>query len=562
MKVSISWLKELVDLKVTTAELIRLLPLRTIGLKEATPDYIELDMKGYNRADLLSLRGVAYEIAAITSSPVKFNEKENYFWENMALPAANAIVENVKLAPVYCIAQIENLKVEYSNEIWVKKLFASGIRSINNVADITNLIMLEYGQPMHAFDKEKVKTGIKVRTARKNEQIITLDGKIRSLTDEDLLITDNEKPIGIAGIMGGKESEVSSNTSSILLEAAIFDPKTLRKTATRLDLISEASKRFYHGLTKKRLFQALDAATQMYGSIGGKLTALTIVDNFSQKITAINLNQSKINSLIGIDISSNQVEEFLQKLQFRLASHIESGNVVWKVTPPYFRLDTVIEEDLIEEVARMYGYEKIPAKPLSNNTPGYTQDLLFDLLEDLRSTLFQAGLTEVQTYSYYSLGIISNLKCQTSNLIKIANPISSETEYLRTDLWPNLLEVVARNIRNGIKNVAIFEIGKVYSQKNRLPQEKYRLAVALSGNLNNPMASLYQIFQSLKLKSVRLGENPNRAPGDIFHPARLLPIEKTGQNIGLIAEIHPRIVNRFGIEQRVAAAEIDITKLL
>ncbi len=401
MKISIDWLKELVDLpagrqglKVPVEELVRLLPLRTIGLKEVTKDYIELDMKGYNRADLLSLRGVAYEVAAITDSQVRFTEDEISYSD---LPKVNVTAD--RLSPVYCIAKIENLKVEHSDDSWVKRLNSSGIRSINNVADVTNLIMMEYGQPMHAFDAAQVfDETIIVRTAKNGEKLITLDNKERILSDEDLLITDPKKALGLAGVMGGKNSEISDNTKTILLEAAIFDPITLRKTSTKLGLQSQASKRFYHGLTKKRLFQALDAAIKMYQGLGGKLTALTIIDNLTDKTVSIDLTQDKINSLIGIDITPQQVEDYLTKLNFTLASQGPTLRA-WKVTVPYFRLDVAIEEDLIEEVARMYGYENIPSKSLSTNIPKNVQNPIFDLLYSLKKALTGLGLTEVQTYS-------------------------------------------------------------------------------------------------------------------------------------------------------------------
>lgn len=258
MRVSMSWLKELVDLKIPLKEMIRLLPLRTVGLKEASQDSFELDMKGYNRADLLSMRGVAYEIAAITNSEVSFKENLDYIWEKLQLPAVETEVKDANLAPVYCLAKIEGLKVDKSSPDWIKKLNDSGMRTVNNIADVTNLIMLEYGQPLHAFNSNTVKDGkIIVRKASQEERIVTLDNKTRNLEAADLLITDPEKALGIAGVMGGKNSEVSDSTTTILLEAAIFDPVNLRNTATRLGLQSEAGKRFQHGLTKKKTTSSL-----------------------------------------------------------------------------------------------------------------------------------------------------------------------------------------------------------------------------------------------------------------------------------------------------------------
>ncbi|OGE64889.1 phenylalanine--tRNA ligase subunit beta [Candidatus Daviesbacteria bacterium RIFCSPLOWO2_02_FULL_36_7] len=554
MKVSIGWLKELVDLKVSVEELVKLLPLRTIGAKEVTDQYIELDMKGYNRADLLSLRRVAKEIAVITNSEVKFTQKTPDFSK---LYSISVEVENIQLCPVYCVAKIENLKIGQSDKTWKQKLNDSGIRTVNNVADITNLVMVEYGQPMHAFDAGKVTGNIGVRVAKKDEKITTLDGKVRNLTPEDLLITDDNGPIGIAGVMGGKDSGISEGTTSILLEAAIFDPVSIRKTSQKHGLYSEASKRFQHELAKTNLLEALAAAIKMYEDLGGKLTALTLVGDTKDKTKVITLSQEKVNSLIGVNITPQHLEDSLTKLGFTLASHIGSGNVIWEVTVPYWRQDCNIEEDLIEEVARMYGYEKIPAKPLTDNIPNMAEKPLFRYIQTLKQASSETGLTEVQTYSYYSTAVLENLLLDKDKLIKLVNPISAESEYLRDNLWPNLLEAVAKNIRNGIKDVAIFEIGKAYLIKDGLPDEPHRLAIALSNGSNNPIAELYQICQTF-----HLGGGLDRTPGEFFHPARSAILEKDGEEVGFIAEIHPRIVNKFGIEQRVAVLEIEITTLL
>ncbi len=542
MKVNISWLKELVDLKINAEELVRLLPFRTIGIKEITKDYIEMDMKGYNRADLLSLRGIAYEVAAITDSIVRFKDEEPDFPKSGKV---NIEIADEDLCPVYCVAKIENLKVENSNDTWVKKLNNSGIRTVNNIADITNLVMLEFGQPMHAFDAKIVdKETIIVRTAKEGEKLITLDGKERILTTEDLLITDPKKAIGLAGVMGGKNTEVTDSTTTILLEAAIFEPKTLRKTTTKLGLISEASRRFYHGLTKRRLLQALSAAIKMYESLGGKLTAITITGDLRDKVKTIKISQEKVDSLIGINIPTAEVEFSLKKLGFSLALQGDA----WEARVPYWRLDVSIEEDVIEEIARMHGYEKIPAKPLGGNIPIITQNPIFDLIETLKKALSDLGLTEVQTYSYYSTETINNLGLIENNLIRIVNPISSETEYLKNMLWPNLVEVVAKNLRQGYNDIATFEIGKVYYPKNNLPEEEYHLSIALSNNTDNPIQELNQIAKSADL---HLEDEIKKE--QYFHPKR---------QTGPMAEVHKKVTDKFGINQRVAILEINLTKLL
>lgn len=542
MKISLNWLKELVDFNLTTKELAEKLSLVSIGIKQQTLDFLELDLT-YNRGDLLSLQGVAREVSAITGSKLLFSppDEKDYPWTGKDLPETPVRVEEQNLCPVYCIATIENLKVEQSPESWVKRLSDCGMRTVNNIADVTNLIMLQYGQPMHAFDAAKVaKQTLIVRCAQKGEKLITLDGKRRDLNQSDLLIADPKNSLGLAGVMGGKDSEVSNSSTKVLLEAAIFDPVVIRKTSKRHGLNSEASKRFQHGLTKANLLQALSLAIKMYEGLGGKLTAISLVGNLKDEPKIITLTQEKINSLMGVNIPANQVELSLQSLGFSLASQGEA----WEATVPYFRQDLNIEEDLIEEVARMYGYENIEGEKLiAEKIPDLDQSLP-QFIYDLKVKLKGVGLTEVQTYSFYSTAVLEALEFTKEaklSAVKIANPISSETEYLRMDLWPNLLEVVGKNLRKGFKDIAIFEIGKVYKQENGQPKETDRLSIALMNDSDNPLEELYQLAQSLGLHLKGVSLNP-----DSFHPKR-----KTNG----MAEVHLRLLNKLGIEKRVAVME-------
>lgn len=566
MKVSKSWIQELVKLNKTLAEVVDLLPLRTVGIKEAAQDFFELDMKGYNRADLLSLRGVAYEIAAITDSKINFTETEKYVWDNQNLPPTNILVEDQELCPTYCIAKIEGFKVGPSSTEWIKKLNDCGMRTVNNIADVTNLVMLEYGQPLHAFDADTVTKGkIIVRTASQGEKIVTLDNKTRNLEISDLLITDPEKALGIAGVMGGKNSEISDSTTTVFLEAAIFDPVNLRKTATRLGLQSEASKRFQYGLTKKRYLQALDAAIRMYQNLGGQLTAISITGNLEDPIKEVLVRKSHMDSLIGIEIPEKDVENYLQKLNFRVVRTQDVLLRSWTVIPPHWRLDIEIEADVIEEIARMYGYEKLPAKELTGEIPPEADQALFNLINNLKNKLAEIGLFEIQTYSFYSTDVLTNLNIDTDKLIKIANPMSAETQFMRDRLWPTLLEKVAENLKYR-EQVAVFEINRVYI-KGEEPKEEYHLSLALSNDNQQNIQQLYTIFQqtlsNLGGLIIELGNQEMvERETELFHPVRFWQLTKGGKRIGKIAEVHPRIVNKFGTEKRVAILEIEIISLL
>lgn len=566
MKVAINWLKELVKINKSLKDLVQEINMKTIGTKEVTDKFIELDMKGYNRADLLSLRGVAYEVASLLESQVKFTEESDFIWEKQKLPEVDIEIKDEDACPFYAVAKIEGLKVAPSDTESKHKLEDSGFRSINNLTDVTNLVMLEYGQPLHSFDANTVDGGkIIVRKAKSGETIETLDSKNRVLEKEDLLITDPKKALGIAGVMGGKNSEVTNQTRTILLEAAIFEPRGLRKTSTRLGLQSEASKRFYHGLTKKRLFQALNAAIKKYERLGGKLTALSIFNNYEDAEIEIELRVEKTNSLIGLDFTSGEIKKLLEKLNFKV---IEVKPWVFRVKRPYFRLDVEIEEDLIEEVARLYGYDKIPSKSLPGEESGKVSQKEFEFIDLLKKTLMHQGLSEIQSYSFYSENVLDSLGFDENKrkfLVKIANPISKEATYLRMNIWPNLVESAVFNNKH-FEDVAIFEIGKTFTSGENSSNEKNVLGMGLINTSDNPALELIkissQVFQNLGIDVDFQHSKPLAEAKNLFHPLRFVAIIYEGKQIGGIAELHPRVADNFGSKNRVAVCEIDLERLL
>lgn len=567
MKVSIAWLKELVKINKPLEELLHEINMKTIGTKEVTDKFIELDMKGYNRADLLSLRGVAYEVASLLESEVNFKEpKESDFaWAGKKLPELKIEIKDPKASPFYALAKIEGLKVAPSNNDAKQKLEGSSQRAVNNIADVTNLVMLEYGQPLHAFDASEVEgETIIVRKAKDNEEIKTLDGKTRKLTKNDLLITDPKKAIGIAGVMGGENTEVTNKTETILLEAAIFEPTSLRKTATRLGMQSEASKRFYHGLTKKRLLQSLNAAIKDLEALGGKLTAISIFDKFEDEEKQIELRVSKADSLIGLDLTESEIKELLTRLNFEVKAEKPR---VFEVKRPYWRLDINIEEDLIEEVARIYGYDKIPSKVLPGEAPEKIDQKSFELVDSLKKQLMHQGLSEIQTYSFYSTNVLNALGWNDENkkyLIKLENPMSKETEYLRLNVWPNLAEAAVFNNKS-FEDVAIYEIGKAYSIKEGKIAEKNVLALTLINGGDNPVLELLKIVaQTFANLEIPIGFADSTLPADakrLFHPNKLQSITYNDKPIGGAAELHPQVADNFGAKNRIAICEIDLDKL-
>lgn len=580
MKVSISWLKELVDHELSTDDLANELSLNSIGVKQQTEDYLELDLT-YNRGDLLSMRGVAYEVAAITNSPLRFLSQtpEDFVWVGQNLPKTPVEIENSEFSQVQCVAKIENLKIGESSKDVVKKLEECGMRSVDNITDVTNLVMLEYGQPLHSFDASTIEDEtIKVRGAKTGEGITTLDNKLRKLTAEDIVLADTQKPLDVAGVMGGKDTEIKESTHTILVSASMFNPIMVRKTSKRLGLYSEASKRFQHGLSPIRLLQALDAAIRMYQDLGGKLTAINLVGDFSQPKMSVNLSIKRTNDLLGLNLDEETITSCLKKLSF-VVNKIDLDTL--EVIPPYFRLDINIEEDLIEEVARMYGYSKIDGIKLIGEKIPTLDETLPNFIYDLKTKLKEIGLTEVHSYSFYSTSVLEVLgftnlknyslseKVYTENkkyLIRIANPISSETEYLRMDLWPNLLEVIGRNIKQGFKDIAVFEIGKAYfKDKDEKPTENYRLSIALMNGEDNPIEGLSSLFQKLSssLKDLKLIKaTPPKVVANLFHPTRFVSIEEKDKQIAGIAEVHLRLLNKLGIDKRVAVLEMNLSDLI
>lgn len=577
MKVSKKWLKELIEIN-SWDQVLDALTKKTISTKEITEKFIELDMKGYNRADLLSIRGVATEVAAITGKVALFNNikshilaevREAEFEVRKDLAKVEVEIEDVEDCKFYAVAKIEGLKVGKSKDEWIEKLNDCGIRAVNNIADITNLAMLEFGQPLHAFDGKKVKGRIIVRGAKDNEKIITLDEKQRVLKNTDLVIADEDGAVGIAGVMGGKESEVSNSTDTILLEAAIFNPKLIRKTVQRLNLPSEASKRFIHGLTKHRLIQALDKAIELCIKEGGKLTGLSVIGEIDDEILDIKLSLEKINQLVGVEFKRDLIKEYLERLNCQFIGERKEGNdTVWIIRRPYYRLDLEIEEDLIEEVARMYGYEKIPAKKLEGERPEEIDQSFFELTAKLKNVLVSEGLVEIQTYSFYSTNILNALGVngEGRELVEIANPISSETRYLRDNIWPNLAEVAVKNLKMGIEDIAIFEVGKVFNPQKGggLPIEEWRVAAVILDGSDEEILELFQITikvaREVGLEAEIVERELGKEDQKLFHKKRSFTLKINGKECGVLLELHPRVGYELGTEKRIAVVEFKVPR--
>jgi phenylalanyl-tRNA synthetase beta chain len=528
-----------------------------------------------NRSDCLGMLGVAHEVAAIFNRELRLP----MITEPMPQYASpvNVYIESEEDCPFYAAQVVHNLKVGPSPQWMQNRLISAGIRPINNIVDITNYVMLETGQPLHAFDYDQISGGqIGVRRAHEGEQIVTLDGVVRTCDPDMLLITNGEKPIAVAGVMGGESSEVTSETVSVLIEAAFFDPMMVRKTSRKLGLRSEASTRFEKGVDPEQivpaLYRAVQLLCQLAGGIVGSEAVVHKVGDVEEMI--IDLRHERLVNLLGVQISHEEVLDIFRRLRFPARLNGD----VYEVQVPTRRPDISLEVDLIEEVARIYGYDRIPTTlPWGQQPPGGLTKKQ-KLRRTIRHTLRNLGLHEVITYSLTSEQaeqIVASLH-PDANPIRLAMPMSSEHAVLRTTLLPQLIEAAAYNVNHGNERVAIFELGRTYLSREEtlttLPEERYELAGLVTGKREPsiwkhpvlPAGDFYLVKGMLEALFTRLGivdvvYQAVQPKG--FHPGRTAEILADGEVIGVLGELHPKLAKQYDLEQPVVF-QLDVEKLL
>ena len=440
-----------------------LFPVDTILDVEITP----------NRGDLLSHFGLAREISALVGTPLRVVPGLGRFGET-SLPRESGItISALRECPFYSARRIENVKVGPSPDWLRAKIESVGIRSINNVVDVSNFVMLELGQPTHAFDADKLSGEINVRLAREGEKFLALDGKTYELTPENLVIADDERVVGIAGVMGGEESGVTESTKNVLLESAYFLPASIRRTARDLNLPSDASYRFERGVDPQMILAASRRATELICEVADarSAAAIGVAGELPPDPPDVSLRYDGVDQLVGIHIEPATADTILTR--FGLAKSDSASRPHWKI--PSYRRDLQREVDLIEEIIRAYGIEKIPSADRSRFTPLSEADRNFDFETKLRRDLIAIGLTEARTFS-----LIARSEVAAANgAIELRNPLSEDHVALRTSLITDLLGAVARNIRAGTERIALFEIGNTFAPPTGEQQRK--LAIALCG---------------------------------------------------------------------------------
>ena len=529
-----------------------------------------------NRLDCLSVLGVAHEVAALTGKTVK--EPETNYKEAGA-PITEQIyisVESPELCRRYTASLLQGVKIGPSPQWLRDRLTRAGLRPINNVVDVTNFVMLEYNQPLHSFDYDLIKDAtVIVRRARPDEMLTTLDGVERKLTVENLVIADANDAIGIGGVIGGANSEISVNTVNVLLESATFDGTNNRETAQTLGLRTEATLRFEKGLRPELAPIALRRATGLIQEVAGGTVAPGIVDVLSDEgadAPVVPLTGEKIRRMLGMEVDQKRVQETLDALGFTWEF---AGESELKVTVPYWRNDVNIEEDLIEEVVRTIGYDSVPTTMLSSPIPFQQPVPVMGLRDQIKDLLASEGIQEVINYPLVTLQQLEQVEqLDPANLpMRVTNPMSADREYLRTTLRASLLATLAANQGHGAGPFRLFEAGRVFwPREGDLPDERETVAGVLAGLRHEPswleddsLLDFYDAKGVVELVLNRLGVSATYEPSDdpSFHPGRCAVIKVADAVIGVVGEVHPVVMDRLGLESpQVAAFELYLGPIL
>jgi len=549
-----------------------------IGVKEGTPlakvfskddVVIEIDNKSLtHRPDLWGHYGVAREVASITGKTFKKMDLGDVEFPSKG-DTPKIEVKNFNLCPRYCGVIIKGIKVEDSPDWLKQRLMAVGYRPISNIVDVTNYVMAELGQPLHAFDKNYIQGGIIVRNAEKGEKITTLDGQERKLDEKTLLIADYEKPVAIAGIMGGENSEINDETTEVIIESANFNPESIRKSSTRLGLRTEAVQRFEKSLDPVLAETALKRTCQLILEIcdGAEIVGPIVdVNNGLPKPLKVDLNVKTVSSKIGVEITLETAKKMLESLDFKTVK--KSKNVL-AVTIPSFRAtkDVSIEDDLVEEITRLYGYENI--KPTLPDLPIVVpkRNKERTLKHEARKQLaFGFGMTEIYNYSFYGKDEMAKALLEEKGHIQLQNYLSQDQTHLRTTLVPNLLKNVVSNLRfyNDLK---IFEIARTYLEIGEFfPLEEKWIGAAIARKGEQKVSLFYEAksivseFLNQFFKDGIEITKQSKAPS-YAHPSRCAKIKYKGQVLGNVFEVHPLVLDNFGIEAATAMFELNFTKM-
>lgn len=530
-------------------------------------DVVEYEITS-NRPDCFSILGIAREAAATYKLPFRYPEitvKETA--EGRAEDIVKVDIENPTLCPRYIARVIKNVKIGPSPRWMRKRLRAAGVRPINNIVDITNYVMLEMGQPMHAFSIETIKDRhIIVRNAKEGETITTLDGNVRNLDPSMLVISDPEKAVAIAGVMGGENSMIVEGSEAVLFESACFDGPNIRITAKKVGLRTDASSKYEKGLDPNLALEAVNRAVQLVEMLGAGDVVPGMVDNYPNKRETWELSYSPewINRFLGTDISEQEMQEIFERIELKV------DPVNYKVTIPTFRPDLEAQADLAEEIARFHGYDKIP-ETLASGTPTVGKKTYEQNITALvKDTMIADGLCEAMTYSFESPKVFDKILVPADSslrkAVKIANPLGEDFSMMRTVSFNGILNSLSTNYNRRNESAALFEVARIYYPKalplTELPHEIPTLTIGMYGNMDfyDLKGIIEHLIDVLGMKDKTEYETEKSLPW--MHPGRTASVIVNGESIGYLGELHPQAAKNYNIGTRVYMAVLDMEKII
>lgn len=526
-----------------------------LGINDAL---IEFEITS-NRPDCRSIIGIAREAAVTLGKELKYPEiKVQACDEEMSFE----IDIQTDLCKRYCGRVVKDVKVGPSPYWMQRKLIEAGMRPISNIVDITNYVMLELGQPLHAFDLDDIKYNkMTVKMAEEGEKFTTLDGVERTLTSDMLVIGNQDKTLDLAGIMGGENSEIKDTTTSIFIEGASFAKENIRATSKKLGLRTEASSRFEKGIDINLAEEAVNRACQLIEELGCGTVLNGMLDYYPQKeeVQKVTVNPVRINKLLGVNVPMDQFINILESLEFKC--NLVYSEVL-ELEVPTFRLDITEDADILEEIARIYGYDNIPSASLEGNATAGVKTEKQKFIDNVKSNSIACGLNEILTYSFVSPRGVDKINLPADdgkrNFVKIMNPLGEETSVMRTTLIPNMLDVISTNISHKVEEVSAFECGNTFIPQEGLPIETKKYCVGMYGKEVDFFVLKGVIESVLNNVGLKGYEIEPETTNLTFHPGRCAKIVYNNIYIGTFGELHPDVIENYNLGQRVYVAEINI----
>ena len=525
-----------------------------------------------NRQDCLSIEGIGRETAATLDEKFKnprnnLDKPENKQENKENIEGLTVEITAPDLCYRYIARVVKDVKIGPSPRWMVKRLNACGVRSINNIVDITNYVMLELGQPMHAFDINSIEgKHINVRRAKNGEKITTLDNQVRELDENNLVIADSKKAVAIAGVMGGQNSEIEGDTETVVFESAVFNGGSVRKTSKKVGLRTEASSRFEKGLSPENAERAIDRAIELVEMLNAGKVIKGKIDIYptKQEVKKVEIKPDKINKLLGTNIEKDEMIKIFKKLDL----NVEGNTVI----VPYFRQDIENDADLAEEVVRYYGYDKLETTLISCDTTLGVLNKGQKIEEKIKNMLVVSGLLEISTYGF--IGPSELDKCNISKdsiiregIIKIRNPLNEDYSIMRTTTIPSMMAILATNYNKKNQNVKLFDISRIYKdiggkiESGEVPLEDHILTIGIYGKEDDFYTLKGLVENVLETVSINRYEIYKEKENTSYHPGRCANIKIGNDIIATLGEVHPIVTENYGIKDRCYLAEINITKL-